>query len=481
MRRCATQHRGKAHWRHLVSILTFRCEAFTLAGKLDPEQGNGTWMLFTDTIYALSSGSLPAGVAVIRMSGPATADAVMHLCGSVPPARVATLRTIRTRNGDALDSGLVIYFPGPASFTGEDCCELHVHGGRAVVNAVLDELAAHGLRHAEAGEFSRRAFQNGKMDLVEVEGLADLIAAETEMQRRLAVEQSGGGQSALYAGWAQRLTHARAMIEAELDFADEDDVPGSISASIWADVEKLRVEIDAHIAKAGLAEIIRDGLKIVIAGEPNAGKSSLLNALARRDIAIVTEIAGTTRDVLSVDLSLAGFSVKLFDTAGLRETEEVVEREGIRRAREVIAHADLVLLLSEKPGGFQVHEALPEDVAVIRVATKIDRPDVKWARRDADIFLSTITGEGIAALLRALQAHLPALAGNTSLSMPSRKRHVDCLRQASAALERGLAADGLEIRAEQLRIASDALGRITGRVDVENLLDVIFSEFCIGK
>jgi tRNA modification GTPase len=351
-----------------------------------------------------------------------------------------------------------------------------------VVNAVLDELAAfEGLRHAEAGEFSRRAFQNGKMDLVEVEGLADLIAAETEMQRRLAVEQSGGGQSALYAGWARRLTHARAMIEAELDFADEDDVPGSVSASIWADVETLRVEIDAHIGKAGLAEIIRDGLKIVIAGAPNAGKSSLLNALAKRDIAIVTEIAGTTRDVLSVDLSLAGFCVKLFDTAGLRETEEVVEREGIRRARHVIAHADLVLLLSENPNGFHVHEALPKNVPVIRVATKVDLPVTKWGRKDADIFLSTKTGEGIADLLTAVQSYLPDLAGRTSLSVPSRKRHVDCLRQARAALERGLAPEGLEIGAEQLRLASDALGRITGRVDVENLLDVIFSEFCIGK
>ncbi|ASP86021.1 tRNA uridine-5-carboxymethylaminomethyl(34) synthesis GTPase MnmE [Sinorhizobium meliloti] len=439
-------------------------------------------MLSTDTIYALSSGSLPAGVAIIRVSGPATADALVRLCGTLPPPRIATLRTIRTRNGETLDSGLVLYFPTPASFTGEDCCELQVHGGRAVVSAILDELAATGgLRHAEAGEFARRAFQNGKLDLVEVEGLADLIAAETEMQRRLAIEQSGGGQSALYAGWARRLTHSRAMIEAELDFADEDDVPGSVSAVIWEDVGRLRQEIDGHIARAGLAEIIRDGLKIVIAGEPNAGKSSLLNALARRDIAIVTEVAGTTRDVLSVDLSLAGFSVKLFDTAGLRETDELVEREGIRRARQVIADADLVLLLSEKPGHFRIDEVLPENVPVIRVATKVDRPSPSWAPSDADIFLSTRTGEGMADLLTALQSHLPDLAGRTALAMPSRKRHVDCLRQASAALERSLISSDLELRAEQLRQAGDALGRITGRVDVENLLDVIFSEFCIGK
>ncbi|MQV85651.1 tRNA uridine-5-carboxymethylaminomethyl(34) synthesis GTPase MnmE [Sinorhizobium medicae] len=440
-------------------------------------------MQFTDTIYALSSGSPPAGVALIRVSGPATADALARLCGPLPPARVATLRTIRTRNSDILDSGLVLYFPGPASFTGEDCCELQVHGGRAVVSAILDELAAmDGLRHAEAGEFARRAFQNGKLDLVEVEGLADLIAAETKMQRRLAVEQSGGGQSALYAGWARRLTHARAMIEAELDFADEDDIPGSVSAAIWTDIGRLREEIDEHIARAGVAEIIRDGLKIVIAGEPNAGKSSLLNALAQRDIAIVTEIAGTTRDVLSVDLSLAGFSVKLFDTAGLRETDEVVEREGIRRARQVIADADLVLLLSEKPSDFRLDEWQPgKSVPVIRVATKVDRPMPRWKTSEADVFLSTRTGEGMDKLLAMLQAHLPDLAGNTALSMPSRRRHVDCLRQAGAALVRSMEARELELQAEQLRQAGDALGRITGRVDVEKLLDVIFSEFCIGK
>ncbi|MDX0909089.1 tRNA uridine-5-carboxymethylaminomethyl(34) synthesis GTPase MnmE [Sinorhizobium medicae] len=440
-------------------------------------------MQFTDTIYALSSGSPPAGVALIRVSGPATADVLARLCGPLPPARVATLRTIRTRNSDILDSGLVLYFPGPASFTGEDCCELQVHGGRAVVSAILDELAAmDGLRHAEAGEFARRAFQNGKLDLVEVEGLADLIAAETEMQRRLAVEQSGGGQSALYAGWARRLTHARAMIEAELDFADEDDIPGSVSAAIWTDIGRLREEIDEHIARAGVAEIIRDGLKIVIAGEPNAGKSSLLNALAQRDIAIVTEIAGTTRDVLSVDLSLAGFSVKLFDTAGLRETDEVVEREGIRRARQVIADADLVLLLAEKPSDFRLDEWQPgKSVPVIRVATKVDRPMPRWKTSEADVFLSTRTGEGMDKLLAMLQAHLPDLAGNTALSMPSRRRHVDCLRQAGAALVRSMEARELELQAEQLRQAGDALGRITGRVDVEKLLDVIFSEFCIGK
>ncbi|KSV69248.1 tRNA uridine-5-carboxymethylaminomethyl(34) synthesis GTPase MnmE [Ensifer sp. ENS08] len=442
-------------------------------------------MTATHTIYALSSGSLPAGVAVVRISGGRTEAVLQALCGGVPTPRSATLRSIRSRNGDVIDSGLVLYFRGPASFTGEDCAELQIHGGRAAVNALLEELSKlEGLRHAEAGEFSRRAFQNGKLDLVEVEGLADLIAAETEMQRRLAIEHSGGGQSKIYAGWAKRLTHARAMIEAELDFADEDDVPGSVSERIWQDMSMLSQEIAAHIADAPIAEIIRDGLKIVIAGAPNAGKSSLLNALAQRDIAIVTEIAGTTRDVLSVDLSLAGFSVKLYDTAGLRETDEKVEQEGIRRAREIIERADLILLLAETPDGFDIASDLASDATpVLRVGTKIDRGSDLWCEGSADVLVSTKSGEGMEGLLDAIAAHLPDLSGRTSLSLPSRRRHVDSLRQAQRSIDDSLARQdlGLDIRAELLRLAGDAIGRITGRVDVENLLDVIFSEFCIGK
>lgn len=442
-------------------------------------------MTATHTIYALSSGALPAGVAVVRLSGDRTEAVLLALCGDVPPPRMAALRSIRSRNGHTIDSGLVLYFRGPASFTGEDCAEFQIHGGRAAVNALLEELSAFdGLRHAEAGEFSRRAFQNGKLDLVEVEGLADLIVAETEMQRRLAIEHSGGGQSKVYAGWAKRLTHARAMIEAELDFADEDDVPGSVSVRIWQDMALLSQEIAAHIADAPIAEIIRDGLRIVIAGEPNAGKSSLLNALAQRDIAIVTEIAGTTRDVLSVDLSLAGFSVKLYDTAGLRETDEKVEQEGIRRAREVIERADLILLLADTAGGFDVMSDFASDTTpVLRVGTKLDRGNEDWRSGSADVLISTKTGDGMDRLLDAIAAHLPDLSGRTSLSLPSRRRHVDSLRQAQRAIDDSLARRdlGLDIRAELLRLAGDAIGRITGRVDVENLLDVIFSEFCIGK
>lgn len=439
----------------------------------------------TDTIYALSSGALPAGVAVIRISGSSTAHVLRTLCGSVPPPRQAALRSIRNRNGDVLDQGLVLYFTAPASFTGEDCAELQVHGGRAVVDAILAELSLMpGSRHAEAGEFSRRAFHNGKMDLVEVEGLADLISAETEMQRRLAQEHSSGNLSLLYHGWAKRLTHARAMIEAELDFADEDDVPGSVADRVWADMHVLKKEIVDHLVGAEIAEIIRDGLKIVIAGEPNAGKSSLLNWLARREVAIVTDIAGTTRDVLSVDLSLAGFNVRLYDTAGLRETNDRVEQEGIRRAHMTLEEADVILLLADRPERFT--SLVAQYLAlkpVLRVGTKIDQDGVLWDKAAADVLISTVTGEGLDTLIDLVKRYLPDMSRKNALALPTRRRHVNCLEQARSAIEMSLMQfnSGLDIQAEYLRQASDALGRITGRVDVEDLLDVIFSEFCIGK
>lgn len=439
-------------------------------------------MPIDDTIFALSSGGLPSGVAVVRMSGPETLPALSVLIDPVPEKRIASLRTIRKRNGDLLDQGLVIVFPGPASFTGDDCAELQIHGGRAVVQAVLDELEGLGLRHAQAGEFSRRAFQHGKLDLVEIEGLADLMASETEMQRRLAVEQSSGHLSALYATWAKRLTHARAMIEAELDFADEDDVPGSVASKIWTDMRALIDEISDHIDKKGVGEIIREGMKIVIAGLPNAGKSSLLNALAKRDVAIVTEIAGTTRDILSVDISLAGFSIRLTDTAGLRDTDDVVEREGVRRARRSVAEADLVLLLADHPDGF-IDLDIDPSILVLRVGTKMDRSDNAWTGIAVDALISTTTGDGLTELLNLITAQLPDLSGPQAFALPTRVRHVAGLSEARDAIRSALAAEmkGLDIQAEYLRVASDALGRITGRVDVEHLLDVIFSEFCIGK
>ena len=434
----------------------------------------------SDTIYSLSSGGLPSGVAVVRISGPSASSVCVELCGGHVPARSANLRTIRSRNGEILDQGLALWFPGPASFTGEDCVELQVHGGRAVVSRLLDELSTMpSFRHAEAGEFSRRAFANGKLDLLEIEGLADLISAETEMQRRLASEHARGGVSHLYQGWAKRLTHARAMNEAELDFADEDDVPGSVSSAIWQDMARLRSEIAEHLEGARTGAIIRNGFRVVISGPPNAGKSSLLNALARQDIAIVTDIAGTTRDVLSVDISLAGFVVKLFDTAGLRDTVDPVEREGIRRAKALLDDADLILCLSDTPGGFMIPRGT--SVETLRIATKIDKSDESWDRAAADIFISVETQGGLETLISALVDRLPAHATAENFAVPSRRRHADHLAQCLEALDKAATSPDLDIQSETLRQAGDALGRITGRVDVEDLLDVIFSEFCIGK
>lgn len=437
----------------------------------------------SDTIFALSSGGLPSGVAVVRISGPATRNALVSLCGGVPASRRATLRPIRSRNGEELDKGLILFFPSPNSFTGEDCAELQIHGGRATVRAILAALGElEGLRPAEAGEFSRRAFLNGRMDLVEVEGLADLIAAETEMQRRLAAEQAAGGLSRLYDSWAKRLTHARAMIEAELDFADEDDVPGSVAASIWDDMRVLQKEIVNHLDEGRIGEIVRDGLKVVIAGPPNAGKSSLLNYLARREVAIVTDVPGTTRDVLHVDLDLLGFAVRLFDTAGLRKTEDAVEREGIRRTQLSMAEAHLVLLLSDRPDEDWLTLAHGYEGAIIRVLTKSDTRDMAWPPVRSDVMISTRTGSGIDDLLGAVAGHLPNIEGGSALALPTRQRHMESLAEARIQIERALGCvDGLDIQSEYLRLAGQALGRVTGRVDVENLLDIIFSEFCIGK
>ncbi len=380
-----------------------------------------------------------------------------------------------------IDRGLVLIFPGPASFTGEDCAEIHVHGGKAVVKALLDELSTfESCRLAEHGEFSRRALENGKMDLVEVEGLADLISAETEMQRRLALEHAAGGLSVLYNGWADRLTRARALIEAELDFADEDDVPGSVSDMVWTDMQHLRAELADHLAGADLGEIIRDGLKVVIVGAPNAGKSSLMNALAKREVAIVTDIAGTTRDVLHVDLNIEGYAVRLYDTAGLRETDEIVEREGIRRALRTVADADLVLSLAEI--GDEAQRDFPGFTG--KVLTLGTKSDIHPGTHDRyDVLISSATGSGLAGLHELLRQDLQLRSGMLSLALPSRLRHRKLLTESLSAVEAALGAEnqGLDIRAEYLRQAATSLGRITGRVDVEDLLDVIFSEFCIGK
>lgn len=433
-----------------------------------------------DTIYALSSGGLPSGVAVVRVSGPESGNVVGALTGGLPAPRLAVLRSIRDRNKFEIDRGLVLWFPGPGSFTGEDSAEFHLHGGRAVVDRLLEELSSFpGLRMAEAGEFSRRAFGNGKMDLTEAEGLADLIASETEAQRVLALSQASGTLKAIYEEWQSRLLHARAMIEAEIDFADEEDVPGSVSGQVWADMRNLSEEMDAHIAGAKRANAVREGFRIVIVGAPNAGKSSLMNALAGSDIAIVSDEPGTTRDALEARLSIGGQLVIVTDTAGIREKAGSIEAEGIRRALDRAAHADLVLYLSdngvwENPGVFGT-------AAVWKIASKADVGEAGFP--DRAIATSVKAKSGLNALIDSLEKHFVDAVGADVSSLPTRQRHLDNLRVSLEELQKAVTSEGdpLELRAELLRLSAFSLGRITGQHGVEDVLGVIFSEFCIGK
>lgn len=435
-----------------------------------------------DTIFALSSGGLPSGVAVVRLSGSHALEVVQALAGSLPAARQASLRWIRKRNGERIDQGVVLVFPAPGSFTGEDCVELQLHGGRAVVSALLHELEGfEGLRHAEAGEFSRRAFDNGRLDLVEIEGLSDLIAADTEMQRKLALEQSGGTLSRLYSAWAEQLTRIRALIEAELDFPDEEDVPGAVSDQLWPSLAALAEDMKQHVAGAAASEIVRDGFRIAIIGAPNAGKSSLLNALAKREVAIVTDVAGTTRDVLGIDLDIGGYLVHLMDTAGIRETADVVEKEGVRRAFRSIEQSDFVLLLRSNDSPLD-DAGLGDTDRFLTIHSKADLLDAASPREPGILYLSSKTGEGFDSLTKRISHEVAASTQRAGGLAPARKRQADYLRRAIADIEQCLvSAMSLELKAEYLRLASHSLGKITGRVDVEDLLDVIFSEFCIGK
>ncbi len=442
-------------------------------------------MAFSDTIIALSSGRFPAGVAVIRISGPQTRFAVETIAGGTPAPRAATFRHFHNASGERIDSGLLLFFPAPHSFTGEDVAEFHIHGGKACVAALLETLAVlPRTRHAEAGEFTRRAFLNGKLDLTETEALADLISAETEAQRRQAVINAAGGQARLYAEWRQRLIHARALIEAELDFADEADVPGSVSESVWADLGTLRAELREHIGAFHRGEIIRDGYDVVILGAPNSGKSSLLNALAKRDAAIVSEEAGTTRDLIELALDLDGMKVRLTDTAGIRNEAGKVEAIGIERARQRAEHADLVLLLEDVTGRAGPPPATGNP-NFLKIYTKADLAVAATGSglAGAALAVSAVTGHGVAELLELIGRCAVQAAGNSGDILPSRLRHVELLRDAERALTASLEGcqQGLELRADDLRVAADCVGRISGAVDVEDLLDVIFSQFCIGK
>jgi tRNA modification GTPase len=442
------------------------------------------------TIFALSSARGRAGVCVFRISGPSTRAAIEALTARPAPApRHAALRDVQLADGTSIDRGLVLWFPAPASFTGEDVAEIHLHGGPAVIATMTRRLGElPDLRPADAGEFTRRAFANGKLDLTEAEGLADLIGAETEQQRRLALRQLSGELKARYEQWRTDLVKALAFLEASIDFVDE-ELPPSLTADIRTRVDRLAQEITRHLADQRRGEIVRDGFTVVILGAPNVGKSSLLNALARRDVAIVSAIPGTTRDAIEVDLDLGGYAVTLIDTAGLRETTDEIESEGIKRARAKAQHADLRLGVVDAKSGddSRVSPELSEgDAILLNKSDLAPNQTVPESAAHHTIRISAKTGEGIDDLLQWLEHQLITRIGAAESMPMTRARHREALEDALSALKRVPTTltdkdPELDLAAEDLRMAARALGRITGRVDVEDLLDVIFREFCIGK
>ncbi|WP_449226810.1 tRNA uridine-5-carboxymethylaminomethyl(34) synthesis GTPase MnmE [Azospirillum argentinense] len=440
------------------------------------------------TIFALATAPGRAGVAVVRVSGPASGGALAALTGKpLPEPRLATLVRLRDpKTGEALDDALVLRFTAPRSFTGEDVVELHLHGGRAVVAGVVEALSTlPGLRVAEPGEFTRRAFENGKLDLTEAEAVADLVDAETSAQRRQALRQMEGVLGKLYDGWRERLTRSLAHIEADIDFPDE-DLPSGVSDAARPVLSGLAAEIDAHLDDRGRGERLREGLHIAIVGAPNAGKSSLLNALARREAAIVSARAGTTRDVIEVHLDLGGYPVVLADTAGLREAAaDEVEEEGIRRALARAARADVKVAVFDSTALPTLDPAtialLDKDTVV--VLNKTDAVDSAVPTVDGweAVAVSARTGAGLPELERRLTAFTADRLAGSGAPALTRARHRSALEECRDALRRALTAPLPELMAEDVRLASRALGRITGRVDVEDLLDVIFRDFCIGK
>ena len=446
-----------------------------------------------ETIFALSTAPGRAGIAVVRISGPAAADALRSLAGWIPEARKARLaRLTDPRDGAGIDRGLVLWFPGPASQTGEDMAELHLHGGPSVVAGALEALGSLiDCRPAEPGEFARRAFENGKLDLSEVEGLADLIAAETAAQRRQALGQMGGALSARVEAWRDRLVRLMAHLEATIDFAEE-EVPADLERRVKPEMVSLRDEMSSVLDDGGRAERLREGLSVAIIGPPNAGKSSLLNALARRDVAIVSAEAGTTRDLIEVHLDLGGYPVTLVDTAGLREVSDLggqsgIEAEGIRRAQARAAAADVKLTV------FDLRDLRDPDPATLKLLEGdclivLNKADLGYspalprvAGRDA-LVVSARTGLGLEqVVVRLTEMAAEKLGGPGEVAVITRARHRVALNEAVEALARAETAGAVELVAEDLRLAARALGRITGRVDVEDLLDVIFRDFCIGK
>lgn len=429
------------------------------------------------TIVALSSAAGRAGVAVVRVSGPRVRFVLETITGIVPRPRLAVLRQLCDPAGDAIDRALVLYFPGPASFTGEDVAEFHIHGARAVLARLLSVLCAlPNLRLAEAGEFTRRAFEAGKLDLAAVEGLADLIDSETEWQRRQALRQMEGALANAVVRWREHLVEIMALLAAEIDFSDEGDVSGPLTERALAGAADVLGELRSALGGFDRGERVREGFVVVLAGPPNAGKSSLLNALARRDVAIVSPVAGTTRDAIEVRLDLAGLPVLLIDTAGLRDSMDPIELEGVRRARALVSRADLVLSLraiDSEP------DRIHHDGSPLLLATKVD---LGGAAMPGELPISVKTGRGLDGLLDAIVEKLAAQS-QPEPALLTRERHRRAVAEAIVALERMVTArhGQAELLAEDIRLAVLALERLLGRIDVEDVLDQLFAGFCIGK
>jgi tRNA modification GTPase len=440
------------------------------------------------TIFALSSGRPPNAISVVRVSGPHAGTILKQLAGRIPLPRMATRALIRDGNQQPIDDAVVLWFPGPQSATGEDDAEFHVHGGRAVLAALFATVSSfENVRAAEAGEFTRRAFENGKLDLTEAEGLDDLIHADTDRQRRQALRQLKGLLGDKARNWRQQIIDAAALIEAGIDFSDEGDVPAELIAPALAKIKALHNEIEEVLAAQGRSERLRDGLVVAIAGPPNVGKSTLMNQFARREVAIVSPHAGTTRDVIEVQLDLDGYPVTLIDTAGIRETEDPVEQEGVRRARSRAAEADLVLWLVEDDS---LEPAVDGAAPVWMVRNKIDLDPLSGhaagmgrTRGNQKFEISAVRGDGVSALVAALVAFAQNYFGAGEDGLIGRQRQRTLLRETAASLQRSMdaAGKGEELVAEDLRAAAHSLGRLLGRVDVEDILDKIFREFCVGK
>lgn len=450
-----------------------------------------------DTIYALATPPGKGGVAVVRVSGPRALDGLVSLTGkkTLPPRQAVFCKFVDPVSRETLDEGIALFFRSPASFTGEDIAEYHLHGGMAVVRALLAALGRlEGYRLAEPGEFTRRAFENNKLDLTEAEAVADLINAETALQKAQALAQLGGGLSSVYHRWRDELKAALAHLEADLEFPDE-DMPDGVAPQVLTVLEKLIGEIGAHLDDNRRGERLRDGIQIAVIGAPNAGKSSLVNALAQRDIAIVSEHAGTTRDVIEAHLDLGGYPVILSDTAGLRPeqlgeaAQDQIEGEGIRRALARAEQADIRLLLFDVTAlpALDRHTLELRNERAIVAFNKVD----KFGGKPADnvvgeipagaIWLSAQSGAGLESLTEAILRAIEQLVGTSEAPSLTRERHRVSLQETRAALERSLNAPLPELMAEDVRLAIRGIGRITGRVDVEDLLDVIFRDFCIGK